>query len=324
MKTIIIGAGGIAAHHCRSAKKLGIEIAGIYDINKERAEALAAEYGSRAVENLEEELEHVDMVHILTPPSKRVEYMKLAADRGKNILMEKPVAVSLEDAREMEAYAQEKNVQLMVAFTQRFRRGYKIIKDLLDDGSLGEIVHAFCFRTGPGPGFTGTLQDSWRTDKKYVCGMAIESLSHDIDFLQSLAGDIVSVSGKVKGTVPSLPEFDNNVDAVLGFAGGAVGSITASWTSHIPYNMKGVIGTKGSVYLQGNDIWDSTKVIIKLSGEEQKEEALEDIFQEGEGYLEENRRFVECITAGEKVPCDITTGRKVLEVSRKILETAAQ
>lgn len=324
LKTIIIGAGGIAGQHCEALKKLGVSIAGIYDINYERASALAEKYESKAVENLEEEMNHVDMVHILTPPSKRIEYVKMAADRGKHILMEKPVAVSLEDAKIMEEYIREKNILCMMAFTQRFRKGYKIIKKLMDEGKIGDIVQAFCFRVGLGPGFTGTLEESWRTDAKYVCGMAIESLSHDIDFLQSLAGDITGVSGQVKGTVKSLPEFDNNVNAVLQFAGGEVGSITASWTSHIPYNIKGVIGTKGSVFLQGNDIWDSTKVITKLPENEQTEEKLDDIFQAGDGYYEENKCFVECIKTGREVPSSISVGRKVLEVSRKILETSGK
>lgn len=323
LKTIIIGAGGISRQHCKALKKLGVDIAGIYDVNYERAANLAAEYGSKAIRNLPEELGMADMIHVLTPPSERISYVKMAADRGIHILMEKPVAITLDDATFMENYVKEKNVLGMMAFTQRFRKGYQKIKELMDEGKIGEIVQAFCFRVGPGPGFTGNLQESWRTNKKFVCGMSIESLSHDIDFLQSLVGEIVSVSGKVNGTIKALPEFDNNVNAVLGFDNGAIGSITASWSSHISYNIKGIIGTKGSVFLQGNDIWDSTKMIKKLEGEEQIEEELLDVFQKGDGYYQENRCFLNCIQNNRKVPCDFSAGRKALEVSKKILETSA-
>lgn len=323
LKTIIIGAGGISRQHCKALKKLGVDIAGIYDVNYERAANLAAEYGSKAIRNLPEELGMADMIYVLTPPSERISYVKMAADRGIHILMEKPVAITLEDAVFMENYVKEKNVLGMMAFTQRFRKGYQRIKELMDEGSIGEIVQAFCFRVGPGPGFAGNLQASWRTDKKFVCGMSIESLSHDIDFLQSLVGEIVSVSGKVKGTIKELPEFDNNVSAVLSFDNGAIGSITASWSSHISYNIKGIIGTKGSVFLRGNDIWDSTKIIKKLEGEEQTEEELLDIFQNGDGYYEENKYFLDCIQNNWKTVCDFSAGRKALEVSRKILEISA-
>lgn len=323
-KTIMIGAGGIASQHCEAMKKLGVEIIGIYDVDKERAGRLALRYDSRAVEDLEAEMAGADLVHILTPPSKRVAYVEMAARQGKHIMIEKPIAVTLEDARAMETCVERYGVQCMMAFTQRFRKGYQIVKNLLDAGKIGDVVQAFCFRVGSGPGFSGTLQDSWRTVRKFVCGMAIESLSHDIDFLQSLAGDIVKVSGKVKGTVEALPAFDNNVDAVLTFESGAIGTLTASWSSHIPYNIKGVIGTKGSVFLQGDDIWDNTKVITRLADETQTVKRLEDIFQDGDGYLEENRVFVACIEKGIDVPCGLSVGRKVLEISRKILESSGK
>lgn len=321
-KTIIIGAGGIATQHCEAMKRLGVEILGIYDVNEERAGELAVRYGSKVVADLEAEIAGADMVHILTPPSKRMAYVEMAARQGKHIMMEKPAAVTLEDAEAMEACVKKYGVQCMMAFTQRFRKGYQIVKNLIDTGKIGDVVQAFCFRVGPGPGFSGTLQDSWRTDRKFVCGMAIESLSHDIDFLQSLAGDIVKVSGRVKGTVQALPEFDNNVGAVLSFENGAVGTLTASWSSHIPYNIKGVIGTKGSVFLQGDDIWDNTRVITGLADGTQTVESLEDIFQDGGGYLKENRVFITCIERGIDVPCDLSVGRKVLEISRKILDSS--
>lgn len=322
MKTIIIGAGGIAAQHCEALKKLGITIEGIYDLDSKRAIALAKKYGSRAIQNIEEAMGHTNMVHLLTPPSTRREYVKMAADAGKPILMEKPVSVTLEDAEYMEQYTKEKGIPCMMAFTQRFRKGYGIVKELMESGQMGEITQAFCLRMGPGPGFDGNLKASWRTDKNYVCGMSIESLSHDIDFLRSLAGEIVKVEGQVKGTVKELPDFDNNAAAVLRFENGAVGSITASWSSHIGYNIKGIIGTKGSVFLQGDDIWNTDQAIIKLNGEHQEVRKIYDIFQEGEGYLEENRCFLRCIQEGIPIPCDFSDGRRVLEISREILETS--
>lgn len=324
MKTIIIGAGGIASQHCKALRKLGVTIEGIYDIDFQKAVELAKKYDSKAIGNIEEAVNRTDMVHLLTPPSTRTEYVRLAVDAGKPILMEKPISVSLEDARFMEDYANARRVPCMMAFTQRFRKGYQIIKEFLDAGRIGEIVQVFCLRMGPGPGFDGNLQSSWRTDTKYVCGMAIESLSHDIDFLRSLAGKITKVEGQVNGTVKELSMFDNNADAVFGFESGAVGSITASWSSHISYNIKGVIGTKGSVFLQGNDIWNTDQAIIKLNEEYQEIRKIHDVFQEGEGYVEENRCFLQCIREEKPVPCTFTDGRKVLEISKKILETSSR
>lgn len=63
LKTIMIGAGGIAAQHCEAMRKLGIRIVGIYDVNADRARELASKYDSKAVEDLEAEMEQADMVH---------------------------------------------------------------------------------------------------------------------------------------------------------------------------------------------------------------------------------------------------------------------
>ena len=87
--------------------------------------------------------------------------------------------------------------------------------------------------------------------------MTIESLSHDIDFLQSLVGKIIDVKGQVKGSVLNLPEFDNNSDAVIRFQNGAIGTITCSWSSAVAFNMKGIISTQGAAFLRGDDIWNS-------------------------------------------------------------------
>ena len=324
MKVLVIGAGGIAFQHLNALKELGEEIYGIYDLDLSRARNLASRYGTQAVEDAEQAIAQADCVFLLTPPSTRFGYMKMIRGKCKNVFCEKPMAITVEDALAMEQIAQEEDMTCMIGFTQRFRSGYQRLKELLDNGTLGEIVQANVVRIGPGPGSNGNLAESWRTDRKYVCGMAIESLSHDIDFLQSLAGPICGVNGAVKGTVASLPEFDNNANAVLAFESGAIGSITCSWSSALAYTMKGIIGTKGTAYLRGDDIWDNTELVVKTFDGEKRVEKLDDIFNAGEGYLNEDRYFMECIREGKKPVCGLETGRRVLEISHRILDTSAQ
>ncbi len=322
MKTLIIGAGGIAHHHLNALKALGEEVYGIYDISMARAQELASQYGTKAVGEIEEALGCVDTVFLLTPPSTRLEYMKKIRGKCRNVFCEKPAAIEVSDALAMERIAAEEDMICMVGFTQRFRSGYARLKEILGSGELGEIVQAIVLRIGPGPGSDGNLSESWRTDRNYVCGMTIESLSHDIDFLQSLAGPIRSVSGVVKGTVPQLAEFDNNSNAVLVFESGAAGSITCSWSSALPFTMKGIIGTKGTAFLQGNDIWDNTSLVVRTFSGEERVEKLNDIFQDGEGYLNEDRYFLECVRESKKPVCGLDTGRQVLQISHRILDTS--
>ena len=125
LKTGIIGAGGIAWKHCEALHKLGVEIAGIYDINSDNARRLGEAFGAPVVLDAKELTERADMVHIFTPPSKRLEYVEYALACRKHIFMEKPAAIALEDAKKMEEAAAAVPVCFMVGFTQRFRRGYK-------------------------------------------------------------------------------------------------------------------------------------------------------------------------------------------------------
>ncbi|MBQ2627343.1 MAG: Gfo/Idh/MocA family oxidoreductase [Eubacterium sp.] len=324
MKALMIGAGGIAHQHLKALKTLGTEIYGIYDLDPAKAAALAAQYGTQAFSEIGDKLQNADVIFLLTPPSTRLAYLRQIAGKCRNVFMEKPLAITVEDALEMEKLEQEYDMNCMVGFTQRFREGYRLLKGLLDRGELGEIVQTVVVRIGPGPGSDGNLASSWRTDPDYVCGMSIESLSHDIDFVQSLAGEIVSVRGRTKGTVAQLAQFDNNSDAVLSFASGAIGSITCSWSSALAYTMKGIIGTRGTAFLTGDDIWDNTRLVFAGLDGSRKTIELSDIFNEGEGYLNEDRYFLTCIEKGQKPVCGIRTGRRVLEISRKILETAAE
>ena len=110
LKTAIIGAGDISKPHAKAISDLGIGIAGVLDYNSARSKELADKYGGKVIQKLDEVLDEVDMVHIFTPPSQRVEYVRKAAEAGKHIFIEKPIAISIEDAREIVSLAKEYKV----------------------------------------------------------------------------------------------------------------------------------------------------------------------------------------------------------------------
>ena len=83
MKTAIIGAGGIAEPHARALSRLGVQISGVLDVNDDNARAFAGRYGGRVINDLDEIIDEIDMIHLLTPPSKRVGFVRRAAAAGK-------------------------------------------------------------------------------------------------------------------------------------------------------------------------------------------------------------------------------------------------
>ena len=325
LKTLMIGAGGISRHHCAALSRIkDVSLYGIYDISVSNAEKLAAEFNVPVVTDLESAIREVDMIHLLTPPSKRVEYASLAMKNGKHVFAEKPAAMSLADALLMERLAAKTKTKYMVAFTQRFRKGYRLMKEMFENGSLGDPVQFICVRIGPGPGYDGNLGASWRTDPGLMCGMSIESLSHDIDFITSILGNVSQVDAAVAGTIPSLPAYDNNVSAILRLRNGCFATIAASWSSSLPYNCKTLIGTKGTLSLYGEAIWDLSTAKATFSDGMQRQTELNDIFLDGKAYQAENEYFISCILEDRQPHCDAKAGRETLEVSLAILRSSKE
>lgn len=161
IKIAFVGAGGIAQAHARALAKLPeAELASVYDINSEKAQATAAAYGGRAYENLEECISAADAVYVLTPPSTHRESALAAIRAGKHVLCEKPLAITVEDAEAMVRSAREAGVWLMTAFNHRFRPGFIRLKQMVDSGALGDVVTFWCQRIGMG---ISAKRYNWRT-----------------------------------------------------------------------------------------------------------------------------------------------------------------
>jgi myo-inositol 2-dehydrogenase/D-chiro-inositol 1-dehydrogenase len=327
MKTIIIGAGGIAEPHAKALAKLGVKIVGVFDVNRDSAHAFASKYGGRVIADLGEALGETEMIHLLTPPTKRVEYVRLAAAAGKHIFIEKPIAVSIADAEEIVSAARENGVKLMVDFNHRFRDGFLMLKEALDDGTLGDAVSVYSHRYGSGHGFRGAFAPSWRTKREFLCGMCIESLSHDIDMMLQLAGDIETVSANVSESIAGLPGFDNNASVTFKTRKGAIGSIHASWSSHLGHSERGVIGTRGSAVISGNDLFSFEDFTIRTDDMAYpRTTRVSELFSltDDHSFYRTNMRFLECIKSGAEPPASGEDGLRALRVSHAILESARQ
>lgn len=323
IKTVIIGAGGIAAKHAESINRLpDVEVAGVIDAKNENAVRIAELCNARVISRLEDVLDQIQMIHLLTPPSKRVEYAEPAMKAGKHVLCEKPIAADMADAQRLLELSTQNKTLFMTAFNMRFRPGYLMLQEDVLSGRLGDIISVWSHRIGPGSGFKAPLGDSWRTDTALACGMSVESLSHDIDMFRGFGVEISSVSAIVKGIRPELPAFDNNAQAVMGLSNGGSAVISASWSSHLPMSSRGVIGTKGTAVLQGRGFFDFT--VHRILTEDMKHErvtCVNDLF-DGQCYTAENRHFIDCVQNGVRPIVSAENGVEALKVSLAILNSS--
>ena len=323
LTTVIVGAGGIAQKHEAALARIdGVRIAAVLDPNGTAARALAEKCGARVITRLEEVLDEVQMIHLLSPPSKRLDYVRTAMKAGKHVFCEKPIAVNLSDAVEIAKIAKEQNSLFMTGFNMRFRPGYlRLVQDVLD-GKLGDIISVWIHRIGPGSGFGAPLGDSWRTDPNFVCGMTIESLSHDIDMIRGLGVEIENVSAWVKGGRADLPAFDNHAQIHLGLSGGRSGLINASWASHLPMASRGVVGSKGTAAICGDGFFDFMDYRIKTEGMAHEEVIRVNDPFDAESYYTENEHFIDCVRNGRQPLVTADNGLAALRVSLAILESA--
>lgn len=323
LKTVVIGAGGIAARHAAAINRLeNMRAAGVIDPNPQNAQRIAGMCGARVIPRLEDALGEIDMIHLLTPPSKRVEYAETAMRAGKHVLCEKPIASGMEDALRLAELARENGVLFMTAFNMRFRPGYRMLCDDVLSGRLGDVISVWSHRTGPGSGFNAPLGDTWRTHPDLVCGMSIESLSHDIDMFRGFGLEISDVSAWVKGTNPLLPQFDNNAQVVMALENGGCASINASWSSWLPMCSRGVIGTRGTAVISGRGFFDFMEHRIKTADMAyERSDYVDDPF-DAESYYTENKYFADCIEKGETPFITAENGVEALRVSLAILESA--
>lgn len=232
-------------------------IAGLYDVNLERASALAAEHGCRAYASLDELLADpsIDAVSVCTSNATHAETAIRALEAGKHVLCEKPMAVSLEECEAMVSTARATGRKLMIGQNQRLARAHVRAKELLDAGCIGEVI---TFRTTFGHGGPETWSvdpgvNSWFFDPKRAAMGAMADLGvHKTDLIQWLIGQtVVATTARVatldkRGADGELIGVDDNAVCVYQMSGGALGTMTASWTYYGPEDNSTVIyGTRG-------------------------------------------------------------------------------
>jgi myo-inositol 2-dehydrogenase/D-chiro-inositol 1-dehydrogenase len=318
IKIGIIGAGGIARTHVAALRELEqVRISGIHDVQADRARELAEECGANAYTDLDDLIASSDAVYILTPPSTRRSIALRVASAGKPMFIEKPVAVSLEDAEAIEEACRKAGIPAMVGFNMRFRAGYRHLKNLIESGELGDVISLWSHRIDrmwPG--------SSWRTDPRFVCGMTIESLSHDIDMFRWLCGEVVNVSASVVSTRHDLPGFDDNANVLLTLQGGATAVIQASLSAHLNLNNRGVIGTRGTAMLTGSGTWHYDRLVYRTADmEEAREDPLDDPL-DVRSYRAIGEHFVESLLGGVSPAVTLQDGIIALRVAHAIHESS--
>ncbi len=327
MKVLFIGTGVITYAHADGLKLIGSEPAACYDIFKPSAERFAKTYGCPALDDYKEYLdkEKIDYALLCTPPGVRLEYMEEIMSRGIPLYVEKPIATNMEDAIKMQEMAEKYNVPIMVNFVHCYRPAYEQMYKLVKDGVLGDPINVFSHRFGQGAGFRGrNMAASWRTNPKLVCGMTIESLSHDITMMTALCGNFKTVAANVQATVEALPTFDTNSAISMQIEKGGIATISASWSSDISFSMRGYVGTKGTAIVRGGGQFDLEDCIVKTDDMPYEQVTnYHDTYDNtlAQGMANAHKHFQDALTTGSEIRTPLESGIAALKVSLAALKS---
>ena len=241
----VLGCGGISAVHI--AALMGMEevrIAAVCDIRPERAQAAAEKTGARACADWHEvvALPEIDVVHICTPHYLHAPMAIEALGRGKNVLTEKPMATSVEDARAMIAASEKPGAGMLgVIFQNRYNPAVQKVRQLMASGELGAFLgaHAEVCWVREKPYY---LDSGWRGSRKTEgAGSLINQSIHTLDLMGYLGGPIEKVRGAVfTGLLEGAIEVEDNAMAVAMYRGGqrAIIHTTNNYVADAPVELE--------------------------------------------------------------------------------------
>jgi myo-inositol 2-dehydrogenase/D-chiro-inositol 1-dehydrogenase len=300
----IIGAGYIGGVHAAVlARDERVELTSVYDIAFERAAPLARTSGAGLSASAEELIAAVDAVYITTPNTKHTDMAVAAAQAGKHVFCEKPMATNLRDARRVLEAAQAGQGVFQVGHNRRFAPVYNMLRRILHEERAPHSAHIKMNRGE-------LLNPSWVNDPGTTGGFLYETTIHMFDMMRFLFGEVVELTA-----IGSSHEY-NEVDdfsVLLKFESGLhatlCSSADAGWL--FPFERVEVFCHHQTLVTRE---MESLTVSEGLSGEHRTHSVQQLPKEEKWGYMQEDRAFVDAIVKGVETPVTAADGYKSVEL----------
>ena len=307
----MVGAGALGFHHIRILRALdGARLIGFHDQNAERALKVAGELGVRAFDSLAALVDEIDAAVVVVPTPAHFDIAQQALQRGIHLLIEKPIAATVDEAERIVALAREHGALLQVGHVERFNRAIRAAMPHLDSPRYVESE-----RLAP---FNPRGSD---------VAVVLDLMIHDIDLVHELVRDqIDDVSAVGVGVLTPSVDIAN---ARLTFRSGAIANITASRVSRermrkirifqpTGYFSLDLAAGSGEFYRMRRDV-----DLLKLARESQTIDAFVERVPidapEGEPLKLELESFISAIRGEAEVPVTGEEGRDALRVAMRIV-----
>ena len=297
------------AHLVSWLKNQHVEIVSISDIDRDRARKMAGEYNlDCTVRSSYEEVlrdDRVDLVDVTGPSHVHAEHGIAAAEAGKHVLVEKPIALTMQQNRRLRDTVLRAGVKSLASFVLRWNPAVQTIKSLVEAGAIGELIY---LETDYWHGLRPS-HHAWNLHSKKRTGGSAMLLGgcHAVDALRWLAGDEVDEVSAFSNNQKRQFEYDANVVAVMKFRSGIIGKVSTLFDCEMPYafNMD-LAGTEGTI--RDDRIW-SKRLFDGQTGWATVPTIMPDSADVNHHPFDaEMDHFVECILEDRQPHCNIADG----------------
>jgi UDP-N-acetyl-2-amino-2-deoxyglucuronate dehydrogenase len=324
----LVGCGRISRNHFEAIARVeGLTLAGVCDVVEERARSAGEANAVPWFASYEQMLAEApcDVVAVCTPSGLHPKHGIMAAQAGKHVVTEKPMAISLEGADALVDACDDARVHLFVVKQNRLNAGIQLLKRALDRGRFGRVYMANCTVrwTRPQDYYD---QAPWRGTWEFDGGAFMNQASHYVDLFQWLLGPVESVVAKT-ATLARRIEAEDSGAAVMRFRSGALGVMEVTMLTY-PKNLEGsitVLGERGTAKIGGTAVnrvehW----IFADYDDDDKLVEAASTNPPNVYGFGHEAYyRNVVAVLRGEAPPeTDGRAGRKSLELILGIYESA--
>lgn len=327
MKYALIGCGRISTNHVKAALNNKLEIVGVCDIIPEKMQEIIKKHELQEDENIHQytdykkllEIEKPDLVSIATESGNHAELALYCIEKGIHVIIEKPMAMSINDANRIISLAEEKNVKVSACHQNRFNVAVQELRKAVEAGRFGKLSHgSIHVRWNRNQGYYD--QAKWRGTWAQDGGALMNQCIHGIDLLRWMMGDEVEeVYGATRRQFHGYLEAEDVGMAVVKFKNGSIGTIEGT-TNVYPQNLEEtlyIFGENGTVKIGGTstnniDVWnfaDEAEDDVKNKG---LKEATSNVY--GNGHTSLFADIIDAINTDRKPYVDAVAGKNALEM----------
>lgn len=334
MKYALVGCGRIAVNHMKAAINNELEIVAVCDVLPEKMDEILGKYdlqdrvGIKKYKDYKEliQKEKPELISIATESGNHAEIALYCIENGVNLIIEKPMAMSIEDANKIIDAAEKNNVKVSACHQNRFNVAIQELRKAVEAKRFGKLSHgSIHVRWNRDHGYYD--QATWRGTWAQDGGALMNQCIHGIDLLRWMMGDeIEEIYGATRQQFHNYLEAEDVGMAVIKFKNGAIGTIEGT-TNVYPKNLEEtlyIFGEKGTVKIGGTstnniDVWDFADESEADSKNKGLQEETSNVY--GNGHTSLFADVIDAIKNDRKPYVDAVAGRNALEVVLSIYKS---